>query len=163
VDVPRSCIFFLKKGLGKFNLFRSFSKIVERTQPYVKVVTTDKISGLLVTRPQNSTEVSSVKTQGLCKQEKYDVTIMKVKAMLICFQYIRGIIYYKFVCLWSLLLGSVELFSRALLKGPPVLWPLSTFPAFYGTQSFVTAFTRALHLSLSWARPVKSVVKNSDH
>jgi hypothetical protein len=29
------------------------------------------------------------------------------------------------------------------------------FPAFYGTRRFITAFTRALHLSLSWARPIQ--------
>jgi hypothetical protein len=28
-------------------------------------------------------------------------------------------------------------------------------PAFYGTRSFITAFTRVRHLSLSWASPVQ--------
>jgi hypothetical protein len=28
------------------------------------------------------------------------------------------------------------------------------FPAFYGTRMFITAFTRARHLSLSWARSI---------
>jgi hypothetical protein len=31
------------------------------------------------------------------------------------------------------------------------------FPAFYGTQRFITAFTRARHLSLSWARSIQSM------
>jgi hypothetical protein len=34
--------------------------------------------------------------------------------------------------------------------------PLGSFPAFYGTRNFITAFTRALHLYLSWARPMQS-------
>jgi hypothetical protein len=33
---------------------------------------------------------------------------------------------------------------------------LNSFPAFFGTQRFITACTRALHLSLSWARPIQS-------
>jgi hypothetical protein len=33
---------------------------------------------------------------------------------------------------------------------------LDGFPAFYGTQKFNTEFTRALHLFLSWARPIQS-------
>ena len=31
------------------------------------------------------------------------------------------------------------------------------FPAFYGTQRFITAFTSALHLFLSWARSIQSM------
>ena len=31
------------------------------------------------------------------------------------------------------------------------------FPAFYGTQRFITAFTRAHHLHLSWARSIQSM------
>ena len=30
------------------------------------------------------------------------------------------------------------------------------FPAFYGNRCFITAFTRARHLSLSWARSIQS-------
>jgi hypothetical protein len=33
---------------------------------------------------------------------------------------------------------------------------LKNFPSFYGTRRFITAFTRALHWSLSWARSIKS-------
>jgi hypothetical protein len=46
--------------------------------------------------------------------------------------------------------------SRVLpekLKRPELL---KKFPAFYGTRRFITAFTRARHLSLSWARPIQS-------
>jgi len=31
------------------------------------------------------------------------------------------------------------------------------FPAFYGTQRFITAFIRAHHLSVSWARSIQSM------
>jgi hypothetical protein len=34
--------------------------------------------------------------------------------------------------------------------------PLGSFPAFYGTRKFITVFTRALHLYLSCARPIRS-------
>jgi hypothetical protein len=34
-------------------------------------------------------------------------------------------------------------------EGPPVVQPLDTFLAFYGTRRFITAFTRTLHWSLS--------------
>jgi hypothetical protein len=34
---------------------------------------------------------------------------------------------------------------------------LVKFPTFYGTQRFITTFTRTCHLSLSWARSIKSL------
>jgi hypothetical protein len=40
------------------------------------------------------------------------------------------------------------------LKSPELL---KKFPAFYGTRRFITAFTRARHLSLSWARLIQSM------
>jgi hypothetical protein len=43
-----------------------------------------------------------------------------------------------------------------LLKKPPDVLSLDTFPTFHGTQRFITAFTKALHLYLSWARPIQS-------
>jgi hypothetical protein len=39
----------------------------------------------------------------------------------------------------------------------PVAQPFNDFPTFYGTRSFNTAFTRALHWSLSWARSIQSI------
>jgi hypothetical protein len=39
--------------------------------------------------------------------------------------------------------------EMGLLKRLPVMQLLKTFPAFYGTRRFITAFTRALHCSLS--------------
>jgi hypothetical protein len=47
------------------------------------------------------------------------------------------------------LTNYVELSTTREAKRPPVVRPLDSFPAFYITQSFITAFTRALHLSLS--------------
>jgi hypothetical protein len=34
--------------------------------------------------------------------------------------------------------------------------PLGSLQAIYGTRRFITEFTRALHLYLSWARPIQS-------
>jgi hypothetical protein len=47
--------------------------------------------------------------------------------------------------------------SRVLpekLKRPELL---KKFPTFYGTRRFITAFTRARHLSLSWATLIQSM------
>jgi hypothetical protein len=46
---------------------------------------------------------------------------------------------------------AVELtpYSRSLLEKLTVSQPAKKFPAFYGTRRFISAFTRALHLSLS--------------
>ena len=34
------------------------------------------------------------------------------------------------------------------------------FPAFYGTRRFITSFTSAYHLSLSWARSIQSILSH---
>jgi hypothetical protein len=47
------------------------------------------------------------------------------------------------------MLNRLTLWSLAPLERPQVVQPLSSFPAFYGMQRFITAFTRALHLYLS--------------
>jgi hypothetical protein len=39
--------------------------------------------------------------------------------------------------------------SWALLEKLPIVQPLKNFPTFYGTRRFISAFTRALHWSLS--------------
>ena len=41
------------------------------------------------------------------------------------------------------------------LTGPQ---PVKKFPAFYGTRRFITAFTNARHLSLSWASSIQSIL-----
>jgi hypothetical protein len=50
----------------------------------------------------------------------------------------------------------LTLWSWALLERPPVVQPLRSFLAFYGTRKFITESTRALQLHLSRARPVHS-------
>jgi hypothetical protein len=39
---------------------------------------------------------------------------------------------------------------------------LDSFPEFYGTWSYITAFTRALHLYLSWIRPIQSTPSHTN-
>jgi hypothetical protein len=52
--------------------------------------------------------------------------------------------------------STLTLWNWELLERPQIMQPVDSFPAFYGTRSFITAFTRALHVSLSWARPIQS-------
>jgi hypothetical protein len=59
------------------------------------------------------------------------------------------------------LTNYLTLWSWALLEGQPVLRPLDSFLAFYGTRRFITEFTRALHLFLSWARLIQSNITPS--
>ena len=47
--------------------------------------------------------------------------------------------------------------SRVLPEKLTVPKLLKKFPAFYGTRSFVTAFTTASHLPLLWARSIQSM------
>jgi hypothetical protein len=47
--------------------------------------------------------------------------------------------------------------SRCILEKLTVSQIVKKFPAFYGTQRFRTAFTRARHLSLSWASSIQSM------
>ena len=46
--------------------------------------------------------------------------------------------------------------SRVLLENLTGFQIVKKFPAFYGTQRFVTAVTSARHLSLSWASSIQS-------
>jgi hypothetical protein len=47
--------------------------------------------------------------------------------------------------------------SRVLLEKLIGLQLVKKFPAFYGTRSFITAFTSAVQLSLSWASSIRSI------
>ena len=47
--------------------------------------------------------------------------------------------------------------SRVLLEKLTGFQLVKKFPAFYGTQRFITAFTSARHLSLSWATSIQSI------
>jgi hypothetical protein len=48
----------------------------------------------------------------------------------------------------------------ALLERPPAVQSLGSFREFYGTWRIITAFTRALHIYPSWARPILSTPPN---
>ena len=47
--------------------------------------------------------------------------------------------------------------SRVLLEKLTGSQLLKKFPAFYGTRTFITAFTSTRHLSLSWASSIQSI------
>jgi hypothetical protein len=47
--------------------------------------------------------------------------------------------------------------SRGLLAKLTVSQLVKKFPTFYGTRRLITAFTRARHLSLSWASSIQSM------
>jgi hypothetical protein len=48
--------------------------------------------------------------------------------------------------------------SRILLQKIPGSLLVKKFPAIYGTRRFIAPFTRALHLSLSWASSIQSIL-----
>ena len=47
--------------------------------------------------------------------------------------------------------------SRVLLEKLTGLQLVNKFPTFYGTRKFITAFTSARHLSLSWTSSIRSI------
>ena len=47
--------------------------------------------------------------------------------------------------------------NRILLENLTGSQLVKKFPSFYGTRKFITVFTNACHLSLSWARSIQSV------
>ena len=49
------------------------------------------------------------------------------------------------------------LHAAVLLEKLTVSQPVKKFPTFYGTRRFITAFTSARHLSLSWASSIQSM------
>ena len=46
---------------------------------------------------------------------------------------------------------------RVLLENLTDLQLVKKFPAFHGTQRFITALTNVRHMSLSWANPIQSI------
>ena len=48
--------------------------------------------------------------------------------------------------------------SRVLLEKLTTLQLVKKFPAFYGTQRFITALRSARHMSLSWASSIQSIL-----
>ena len=61
---------------------------------------------------------------------------------------------YLLACLLTYLLTP---WSRVLLGKLTGLQLAKRFPAFYGTRMFITAFTSARHLSLSWASSIQYI------
>jgi hypothetical protein len=55
------------------------------------------------------------------------------------------------------LLSVLTVYSRVLLQKLTGSQLVKKFPAFYWTRRFITAFTSARHLSLSWASSVQSL------
>jgi hypothetical protein len=58
--------------------------------------------------------------------------------------------------------GLTHSWSWALLEKLPIVQLLENYPAFYGNRRFITAFTRALPQSLSWARSIQLSRKCGD-
>jgi len=52
--------------------------------------------------------------------------------------------------------------SRVLLEKLTVFQLLKKFPTFYGTRKFITAFTSARNLSLSWANSIQFIPPHSN-
>jgi len=61
------------------------------------------------------------------------------------------------VCVWFITCSLLTPRSTVLLEKLTGLQPLKKFPAFYGTRRFITAFTNARQLSLSWASSIHSI------
>ena len=53
--------------------------------------------------------------------------------------------------------NQITPWRRVLLEKLTGSQLVKKFPAFYGTRKFITAFTSARHLSLSWARSTQSI------
>ena len=56
-----------------------------------------------------------------------------------------------------LLTYALTPWSRVILEKPTGSQLVKNFPAFYGTRRFMTAFTSARQLSLSWASSIQSI------
>ena len=69
------------------------------------------------------------------------------------------IVYYKKLVTWLFLSYTYLLTacSRVLLEKLTRLQLAKKFPAFHGTQRFITALTSFRHLSLSWVSPIQSI------
>ena len=75
--------------------------------------------------------------------------------MFIAFQYSNiHLLHFKFYNIIYLLLTPC---SRVLLEKITLLKLAKKVPTFYGTRRFITAFTSARHLSLSWASSIQSI------
>ena len=55
---------------------------------------------------------------------------------------------------------SMVSWNRVILEKLTGFQLVKKFPAFYGTQRFITAFKSVRHLSLSWARSIQSILSH---
>ena len=80
----------------------------------------------------------------------------------LCFKYFSTKIWWWWsigskTCTLLMLTFLLTLQSTSLLEKLTGFQPVKKFPTFCGARRFITTFTSARHLSLSWARSVKSV------
>ena len=61
-----------------------------------------------------------------------------------------------YVCYWYVFTYLLTPWCR-VLETLTSLRLVKRFPAFHGTQRFITALTSVRHLSLSWASPIQSI------
>jgi hypothetical protein len=66
-------------------------------------------------------------------------------------------------CLSFLKFFILTPWSRVLLENLAGRQLVKKFPAFYGARAFITALTRAHHLSLSWATAIQSIPPPPHH
>jgi hypothetical protein len=70
------------------------------------------------------------------------------------------------VCTHTHTLFSINIltpYRRVLLENLTSSQLLKKFPTFYENKRFITAFTKARHLSLSWASPIQSMPPHSTY
>jgi hypothetical protein len=75
---------------------------------------------------------------------------------------LTSLLTYFFTCLLLYLLlyllpYLLPSYSRVLLEKLTGLQPVKKFPAYYVTRRFITAFTSARHLSVSWVSSIQSI------
>jgi hypothetical protein len=76
-------------------------------------------------------------------------------------QYGHKSLYHSSTCaLVQTIHSPTHSWSWALLEKLPIVQLLKNFPAFYGIRRFITAFTKVLHWSLSWARSIPSILSH---
>jgi hypothetical protein len=71
------------------------------------------------------------------------------------------IIFWNVFCLLTYLLNLLTPYNEVLLEKLTGLQLVKKLLAFYGTRRFITAFTSARHLSLSWASPIQSITPHT--
>ena len=73
---------------------------------------------------------------------------------------INNLIYYRIISYYIYILIYLLTPRCRVLQQLTCLQLLKKFPAFRGTQRFITALTSVRHLSLSWASPIQSIYQH---